>query len=179
MKIPVEDGLADARNKVGQKIDVMHRGQYRPEHFFGAKEVVHVGARVHGAYRTAALLVQGAEICLIFVIWDLIFAATTIDASGAPVARGQDAVKRVDAGLDPNEHVFGLPYPQQVARLFFGQRAVYFVQNAEDVVFAKTPADAVAVEIHRGQLRGALYAQVLVPPALDDAVQTLGLSFEV
>ena len=57
--------------------------------------------------------------------------------------------------------------------LFLRQFFIYLIQNTEDVLLAERAADAVAVEVHIGQVFGALDAQVGKPPALHDSVYRL------
>src|SRR3989338_10771628 len=95
----------------------MHRGEYRPEQLFGAKEVMYVRACVLSTHRTSALCVQRTEVLFVPGIRYLDFTALGINPARAPVARRQHAVKGIYSCRHTYKNIFRLPYPQKMPRL--------------------------------------------------------------
>jgi hypothetical protein len=129
LKPIVQDALADIFDKLRQKADVVHAGQYRPEHFVRPKQMVYIRLGVMLAYGAVALFVDRRKVLFILGVWYLYLALLSVEAARAAVAGRHHAVKGVHAGGNAYQNIFGLADAKQMFWFFFGQFGVYFVQD--------------------------------------------------
>ena len=152
---------------------VVNRGQREAVEFACAKQVIDVCARVVTARVAVASFLQRAKIELVLGAFDVVSARPRVDRAVAGATCGGHAVEGVAAVFHAGEDVIHGGDAEHMTWTVLRHRVADPCAGVADETLLDRAADAHAVEVQRGDLRGRVSAQILVIRALHHAIQRL------
>ena len=167
---------AHLAHQIEQEMDVVHREQDVAEDFIRFNQMTDIGAAEVLATFTATGWVNRSFIPFVLFVFHVEATAQDEGAAVARQARGQHAVKDVDAAHDAVDEVFWGANAHQVAGLVLWHDGVHPVEHLIHFRFCLAngkAADCVAGQIERGEKFGRFFPQITKLTTLHNAKERL------
>eukprot|EP00187_Rhodella_violacea_P007535 CAMPEP_0174907946 /NCGR_PEP_ID=MMETSP0167-20121228/62741_1 /TAXON_ID=38298 /ORGANISM="Rhodella maculata, Strain CCMP736" /LENGTH=424 /DNA_ID=CAMNT_0016151543 /DNA_START=353 /DNA_END=1624 /DNA_ORIENTATION=+ len=173
----IEDGLPRALHEVDEVVDVVQREELPADGAFTRRLHVNVGARVVFADVALAFFIDRPKILGHLRVSHL--EEPRVDDGGAEPrgARGIHAIKHIDTQRDADNEIHRISHAHAIPRLILGELVGTDVHDApKHVLFLATgeAADGVTGEVAADEFADAVFAELDVEAALDDAEEVLG-----